>query len=130
VNEKTPARQLADVVGDDKARTIITAGWDALRPLVGAEQLHGGVADYAATVVALAVLDVLNISKNHRIEFRADGWTIQHPLACRDDMFGCPLNRAAEDLNGPPSDLGIYECQVGQDGCFEVLGRVVPEATT
>lgn len=124
MTHENPARQLAGIVGDDKARAVINAGWNALRPIVETGKLHAGVADYAATVVALAVLETLNLTGHHRIEFRAEGWTIQHTIACRDDMFGCPLNRAAQDLDEPPSRLGIYECRVDPDGQLEILGLV------
>lgn len=54
----------------------------------------------------------------HVIEFRADGWTIQHPLACRPNLFDCPVNRVAErELTEPPIShgrqvLGRFECDV------------------
>jgi hypothetical protein len=53
----------------------------------------------------------------HVIEFRADGWTIQHPLACRPNLFDCPFNRVAErDLEGPPAELGRFPCRLDEDG--------------
>lgn len=117
-----PARRLAALIGDDQARTVIKAGWDALRPLVEAGQLQSGIADYAATVAALAALQTLGIraDEKHLIEFRADGWTLQHPLSCRPNLFACPANRAAEFLNGPPSELGVYDCWLDPQGRFEI----------
>jgi hypothetical protein len=47
----------------------------------------------------------------HVIDFRADGWTVQHTLACRvrGELFTCAVNRAAERLGGPPGeDLGRF----------------------
>ncbi|MFI2650180.1 DUF6085 family protein [Micromonospora fulviviridis] len=56
-------------------------------------------------------------SEQHVIEFRADGWTIQHPLSCRPNLFDCPVNRAAErgmaGLDGPPAPPGRYACALG-----------------
>jgi hypothetical protein len=43
----------------------------------------------------------------HVIELRANGWTIQHPLVCRQQpggLFTCPVNRAAE-VNFTQDDL-------------------------
>lgn len=34
----------------------------------------------------------------HLIELRDDGWTIQHPLSCRPDLFSCGFNMAARDM--------------------------------
>lgn len=56
----------------------------------------------------------------HIIEFREDGWTIQHPLSCRPNLFDCPVNRAAErDLDEPPEcGPGRYTCGVEDGGRF------------
>jgi hypothetical protein len=77
---------------------------------------------------ARAVLDALiadgwvraDPAEPHLIEFRADGWTIQHPLRCRPNLFACQVNRMAGDqIGGPPaSGLGVYECDVDDDGTF------------
>lgn len=49
------------------------------------------------------------VMDRHVIEFRADGWTIMHPLACRPNLFDCPLNRAAEQrITAPLGELGRY----------------------
>lgn len=56
----------------------------------------------------------------HIIEFRADGWTIKHPLACRPNLFDCRVNRVAEvDLGAidePPAPPGRYECWLNDLG--------------
>ena len=36
------------------------------------------------------------VTEGHQIELRIDGWTIQHPLSCRPNLFECKVNRAAE----------------------------------
>lgn len=62
----------------------------------------------------------------HIIQFREDGWTIKHPLTCRiGDLFGCRVNLAAEDLDGPPVPPGRYEASVSDiDGRLQIGDRV------
>jgi hypothetical protein len=64
----------------------------------------------------------------HVIEFRADGWTIMHPLACRPDLFACPVNRVAGvGLTEPPAALGRYEVSLNDAGDQLLIGdRVGP----
>jgi hypothetical protein len=63
----------------------------------------------------------------HIVDLRADGWTIQHPMACRPNLFDCPVNRAAGvDLTGPPAEIGQFYCDL-VDGWFAILDRV-PQA--
>lgn len=63
----------------------------------------------------------------HLIEFRADGWTIKHPLLCRPDLFACKVNRAAESaLTAPPPNLGVFECTVDEAGRFSI-GNLVQQ---
>lgn len=56
----------------------------------------------------------------HIIEFRDNGWTIQHPLSCRPNLFECEVNRAAErDVDGvPPEGVGRYVCGAEEGGRF------------
>jgi hypothetical protein len=57
----------------------------------------------------------------HRIELRPDGWTIKHPLACRPDLFDCPVNRAAEvDLTEPPAVHGVFRCELDLTGQLRI----------
>ena len=54
--------------------------------------------------------------ERHVIELRDDGWTIQHPLSCRPNLFDCIVNFAAmkvDDLYHRPS--GRYYCTVDND---------------
>lgn len=58
----TPARHLADLIGEDAARAAIQAGWDAIREMDRhrtTPTVHSGVADYVATVVILAAAPVI-----------------------------------------------------------------------
>lgn len=87
-----------------------------------ASSLHDGC---SYTETARAVLGALATRRlapadddpRHIIDVRADGWTIKHPLACRPNLFDCPVNRAAERsmaaFDGPPVPPGHYECRVG-----------------
>lgn len=74
-----------------------------------------------AVVAAIPGLTVIDRDEKHVIEFRADGWTIQHPLACRADgrsLFDCEVNRAAEAMNdrlyelAAAMGLGRFECSL------------------
>jgi hypothetical protein len=60
---------------------------------------------------------------HHIIDLREDGWTIQHPLSCRPDLFACPVNRAAgQALTEPPDVLGRFPCRVGENGKSLIIG--------
>lgn len=51
----------------------------------------------------------------HIIEFRLDGWTIQHPLSCRPNLFDCPVNRvAARDFVQVPESTGRFYCTLAE----------------
>lgn len=70
---------------------------------------------------------LLSESPEHVIEFTDQGWTIMHPIACRPDLFACPVNRAAGDRieqRGQWISDGRYVCSVTDDGRF-VVGRRV-----
>jgi hypothetical protein len=58
----------------------------------------------------------------HIIDFRSGGWTIQHPLSCRPNLFACKVNRAAESqiANAPKLRLGRYRCYLAKNGRFMV----------
>lgn len=56
--------------------------------------------------------------ESHQIEFRPEGWTIQHPINCRPQLFKCPVNRAALDLEQE-------EWRFGQFFCHEEGGRIL-----
>ncbi|MEU4592903.1 DUF6085 family protein [Micromonospora aurantiaca (nom. illeg.)] len=70
-------------------------------------------------------------SETHVIEIRPDGWTIQHPLSCRPDLFNCPVNRVGEaemgSLNCPPAPPGRYECGINDLGDRFLLGDRVDQ---
>lgn len=108
----------AGQAGDALAR-LAEAGF--ARMMVGprdadAEAAIDAVEQLRATVQALGPDD-----GRHIIELRPDGFTIQHPLACRPILFNCPVNRVAqEDLAEPPDEYGRFYCEI-RDGWLAIL---------
>lgn len=43
----------------------------------------------------------------HKVQLRESDYGLQHPLACRPNLLGCPVETALRNLGGPP---------IGQDG--------------
>ncbi|MBL6275349.1 hypothetical protein JMF97_04135 [Micromonospora fiedleri] len=80
-------------------------------------------AEMTAAVAALAGagrMMPVDAETAHLIELTADGWTVQHPLSCRPNLFRCEVSRAAgRDLTVAPETLGVFECEV-QDGRFVI----------
>jgi hypothetical protein len=56
----------------------------------------------------------------HIVRFDEDGWTVKHPLACREgDLFECPTNKALVELANEPDKHpvpGTYTVRVKDDG--------------
>lgn len=53
----------------------------------------------------------------HVMEIRQNGWTIKHPIACRPDLFNCPVNRAASaELEPPALEPGQYRVDLDDRG--------------
>lgn len=50
----------------------------------------------------------------HQIELRDDGWTIQHPMTCRPNLFDCIANTAAVMPEAGQLPNGRYYCTVDQ----------------
>lgn len=65
---------------------------------------------------------------SHVIELRVAGWTLMHPLACRPNLFDCPVSRVAE--GGLPATaplIGRYECALDEAGALVIgdwVGKV------
>lgn len=58
----------------------------------------------------------------HLIQFREDGFTIQHPLSCRPNLFACAVNRVAHtDLAEPPAH-GVFEARLNEAGDRLLVG--------
>lgn len=67
----------------------------------------------------------------HIIDLREDGWTIQHPLSCRPDLFSCPVNRVvSEELRDPLDFTGRFEVGLNDDGDTFVIGDRVEDVTS
>lgn len=67
-------------------------------------------------------------SESHIIAFRPGGWTLQHPLSCRPNLFACPVNQVAEaSLDGPVCPPGRYECSVNDIGDRLLIGDRVDQ---
>lgn len=63
-------------------------------------------------------------AERHVVQFRAEDFTIKHPLSCRvGDLFDCRLNAAVSALSAPPDPLGRYECEE-RDGWLVIGERV------
>lgn len=60
------------------------------------------------------------LSDIHVLRISDEGWTIQHPLACRPNLFECESNRIA-----PASDLapGYYTMTVDESGEWDITPR-------
>lgn len=78
------------------------------------DQARLALAERDATITELrAQLTKYEQDDRHIIEFREDGWTLMHPLACRPNLFDCPVNRiAGRQLSEPPDLLGRFECEL------------------
>lgn len=62
----------------------------------------------------------------HVLDRRVDGWTIKHPLACRPQLFDCPVNVAAERQLLPPTfdEVGRFVIDVTDVGALIIGIRV------
>lgn len=59
----------------------------------------------------------------HVIALFGGGWTMQHPLSCRPNLFDCPVGRAANALTGSPMpEPGRWVCDVDDRGVL-TIGR-------
>lgn len=87
-----------------------------------------GCSDFVISTHVLRPVTEADVEPQHVIEFRADGWTIMHPLSCRPRLFECPVNRAAEqDLTEPPTVLGRFECNANDLGDRLLIGDRIGE---
>lgn len=60
----------------------------------------------------IAELEAYRRDDRHIIDLRPDfSWVIQHPMACRPNLFDCPVNKAALDVDAFPDWApGRYYC--------------------
>ncbi len=74
--------------------------------------------------VVRELLDIIDrLDRPHVIHVRENGWEIQHAIACRDDMLGCPVNVACVQARWDqrPAPAGRYLITVDDDG-LPVIG--------
>ena len=64
----------------------------------------------------------------HVLEFREDGWAIEHPVECRAGrLLDCRFNFLCEEMGGPPTEgLGRYKATISDDGNL-LLARIFKE---
>jgi hypothetical protein len=105
--------QLAELAGahfvmpSDKVREVdlVVRDW-------GAEEVIRIALAGLPRTRAWQILDVVMGTSRHILDLGEDGWSLQHPLACRDDLLNCDVHRTMEAYvheYGPPgSPLGRY----------------------
>lgn len=69
--------------------------------------------------------------RRHLIQFNDVGYVIQHPMACRPNLFACAFNHATrsyldrcDDSDVESVGHGTYECTLDDDGRL-VIGTLV-----
>jgi Family of unknown function (DUF6085) len=114
------------LTGGDETPEKATEALQQLRAHAYVKLVAGATREDADTAIAAveqlrAEIDVYRGDTRHIIELRVDGFTIQHPLACRPNLFDCPVNQAARrDLDSPPGPgPGRYYCDLA-DGWLAI----------
>lgn len=90
-------------------------------------EIQRGVVDPQHTAALTALITaVLELEGNglHLVKVTETGYVIQHPLSCRPNLFGCPVQVAAGVLDGPPVTPGVYEAEVGDQALLTLARRV------
>jgi hypothetical protein len=93
------------------------------------DEVEMGLADYPDLqdwVPALAdrICAAIDDQPFHVLDVGEDGWTLKHPLDCRDDLFNCPFNQAAERMRGPIAEVGQWRVELGEpDGDLFAAAR-------
>lgn len=104
-------------------------GWDVFGVLVNDAELKKLFID---TAIALGYTTAEEEeSLIHTIQFRKDGWTLQHPFSCRPNLFDCPMNNATDQasLDGPPREgPGEYQAWLAKDGVLIIGSKKEPDA--
>lgn len=118
-------------MAEQTARTAVwltRAHWEALENaaiIAGWQQAKGRLSVLESDQIVLAALEATrklieqwaeqqDDHGQHVVEFRDDGWTLKHPLACRPNLFECAFNDCA--IAGPPLKLGRYAVTLGSSG--------------
>ena len=54
--------------------------------------------------------------EGHKVEFRADGYGLEHPVECRKaGLLHCPVDAALRELPDSPFEYGIYPVALDPD---------------
>lgn len=103
------------------AATLMSGGYDGTEGEDGSRDTtwtdFGSVCGYAERLAAeLAALRERVGPDYHVYEQRPDGWSVKHPLACRDEMLDCPVHLAASAYQSAPVKPGRWRVEIGPDG--------------
>ena len=82
-----------------------------------------GLAAVVAAVKAEALVELGANELRHKVSFKANEFTVEHPLSERldDSMMGCEYHAMIAAQLGPPSPLGLYWLtRNGRDGSPEL----------
>ena len=74
-----------------------------------------------------AELETYRRGERHIIELREDGWTIQHPLTCRPNLFDCITNTAGSQhfsALAEKGERGRFYFDLSEDGRIMSLDPV------
>lgn len=94
------------------------------------DEVEMGLADYPdqqdwVSALADAIGAALDDQPFHTVDLREDGWTLKHPLNCRDRLFSCEYNDALGALDGvPESGPGVYRVSLNGRGWLVIDERV------
>lgn len=108
------ARETLAELHESIASQLEAAGYVTPTP-VAVEQLLEALEEAQREIEHLRT--ALN-QQGHVVEFRQDGWAIEHPTECRKtSLLDCPLNSLCEEMGGPPTEgLGRYRAAISDDG--------------
>lgn len=79
--------------------------------------------DQVALLDRLAALEAAVGEQRHIVDIREADFGLQHPIECRDDLLGCAIGVALQDLTDQPMPVGRYVVSRLPDGqlLFEEL---------
>lgn len=127
VTREPIATAMVDAISADDIDRIVPVmlAWKARR---GWPALHEEYAKLRDEVQRLRTqLDDLGANQTeHVIDIKPDGWTIKHPLACRPELFNCPVHNAAaaREFADPHPGPGRYGVSLSETGWI-VIGEPV-----
>jgi len=103
-----------------RAAVMDEMGWEDDRSGVAVDY-QGLVWKQAGDLVQRVADVLLQPNDQHIIDLREDGWTLQHPLACRPNLFDCQLNRVAHaDPYLREHSIGQFQCWLTDEGQLQI----------